>query len=614
MKFERIAKEVLEHVGGASNVGQVTHCVTRLRFNLKDNSKANPDKIKKIKGVMGNVNQGGQFQVIIGNDVSDVYKELIKIGNFKDSDSQVKGEKKKIIDTILDTIAGIFTPIIPAIAGCGILKGFLALCVAMGWISSKTQTYYILNFISDSAFYFLPIILAYTAAIKFKASPYLAMVIGGVLLHPSFSKLVSAGEPVKMFGLDVGLVKYGASVIPIILIVWLMSYVEKMMNKIVPKLARMVFVPVTVILIVAPIALIFIGPLGNHIGGVLANVIMFIDSNVKWLVPLLMGGLTPLLVMTGMHYSLFPVVFTQLSSQGYQTIFVGMLIANVCQGAAALCVSLKTKNSTLRELATSTGITALLGVTEPALYGVNLRLKKPLYAVLAGGAIGGLYAGITGVKIFAPSGASLMALATYIGPEISNVINAIIACLIGFVATFAITWIIGFKDEADEAEEVDEAKEISNSKNKISINSPLKGEVVPLSAVNDATFSEGIMGKGVAIIPTENELFSPINGTVSMVFNTKHAIGLKTDEGAELLIHIGLDTVKLNGEHFNAFVKAGDKVKVGDKLVEFDREAIRGKGYDIITPMIITNSADYLDIISKDVSTVNVGDELITIL
>ena len=495
MKFEQIAKEVLENVGGKENVAHVTHCVTRLRFNLKDESKANVDKIKKIKGVMGNVNQGGQFQVIIGNNVSDVYKELMKLGNFKSTNEDVKGPKKGIMTSAMDTIAGIFTPVIPAIAGCAMIKAFLSLFVAFGWISTETQSYYILNFIGDAAFFFLPILLAYTAAIKFKASPYLAMVMGAVLLHPNFSALVSAGDPVAFFGLPVRLVKYGSSVIPIILIVWLMSYVEKVVTKIVPKALRVVFVPLLVIVVTAPIGLIAIGPLGDIIGGVLANIIMAIDSKATWALPLIMGGLSPLLVMTGMHYSLYPAIFTQLATSGYQTIFPGMLVANVCQGAAALCVSVKSKNSDLKQLAASTGATAVIGITEPAMYGVNLKLKKPFYAVLAGGAIGGLYAGITGVKVFTPGGAALVGVPAYIGPEISNIINILIASAIGFVVTFALTWILGFEDEVEETEELEENTDIKPLKNKISIMSPINGEAVPLSSVNDLTFAEEIMGK-----------------------------------------------------------------------------------------------------------------------
>lgn len=614
MKFKEIATQVLEHIGGKENVSNVTHCVTRLRFNLKDDSKVSIEKLKKVKGVMGCVNKGGQFQVIIGNDVSDVYKELISLGNFNSSNGEVKEEKKGILTTVFDTITGVFTPIIPAIAGCGMLKGFLGLFAALGWISQESQTYYILNFISDSAFYFLPILLAYTAAIKFKTSPYLAMVIGGVLLHPNFSALVSAGEPVKFFGLPVGLIKYGSSVIPIIFIVWLMSYVEKLFNKIIPRAIKLIFLPLLVIGITAPIGLIIIGPFGDIIGGVLANIIMTIDSKAAWALPLIIGGLSPLIIMTGMHYSLFPAVFTQLATLGYQTLIPGMLVSNICQGAAALAVSFKTKNSYLKQLSSSTGITALLGVTEPAMYGVNVKLKKPFYAVLIGGAIGGLYAGITAVKVFTPGGSGILGIAAYIGPEILNVVNILIGCAIGFVATFVITWIIGFEDEVEESTEQNETKEIKPLNNKISIKSPIKGEAIPLSKVDDITFADEIMGKGIAIIPTSNEVVSPINGTVSMVFNTNHAIGLKSDDGVEILIHIGLDTVKLEGEHFNVFVKNGDRINVGDKLAEFDKDAIKEKGYDISTPIVITNTIDYLEVIASNVDSVKQGDEIIKIL
>ncbi|MFR5172730.1 MAG: glucose PTS transporter subunit IIA, partial [Clostridium paraputrificum] len=396
--------------------------------------------------------------------------------------------------------------------------------------------------------------------------------------------------------------------------------VERVVTKIVPKALRVVFVPLLVIVITAPIGLIAIGPLGDIIGGVLANVIMTIDSKANWALPLIMGGLSPLLVMTGMHYSLYPAIFTQLATAGYQTIFPGMLVANVCQGAAALCVSVKSKNSDLKQLAASTGATAVIGITEPAMYGVNLKLKKPFYAVLAGGAIGGLYAGITGVKVFTPGGAALVGVPAYIGPEISNIINILIASVIGFVATFTLTWILGFEDEVqeiDKVEETDEKEEnteVTPLKNKVSIKSPINGEAVPLSSVNDLTFAEEIMGKGIAIIPEEGKVVSPIDGTVAMVFNTKHAIGLHTEDGVEILIHVGLDTVNLEGKHFNSFVKSGDKVKVGDKLLEFDIEAISKAGYDIITPIIITNTTDYLDIISSNVDYVKAGDEIITIL
>ena len=310
MEFERIAKEVLENVGGEANVAHVTHCVTRLRFNLKDESKANVDKIKKIKGVMGNVNQGGQFQVIIGNNVSEVYKELMKLGKFKSTNEDVKGPKKDIVTSAMDTIAGIFTPVIPAIAGCAMIKAFLSLFVAFGWISTETQSYYILNFIGDAAFFFLPMLLAYTAAVKFKASPYLAMVMGGVLLHPNFSAWISSGEKISFIGMPIQGVIYAASVIPALLTVWLMSYLEKAIDKITPSMVKTILNPTLLLLISAPIALIAIGPLGNLLGEALASVINLLQGNLGFVMVCLLAAAMPYIVMTGMHHALTPIFVT----------------------------------------------------------------------------------------------------------------------------------------------------------------------------------------------------------------------------------------------------------------------------------------------------------------
>ncbi|MFP3513022.1 beta-glucoside-specific PTS transporter subunit IIABC [Peribacillus sp. SIMBA_075] len=618
MDFKKIAVEILEKVGGDKNVSQVTHCATRLRFNLKDSSKVNMDEVKQIKGVFGAVEKGGQFQVIVGNDVSNVYKELITLGNFQNGSATDDKTKSKGISAIFDVIAGIFVPIIPAIAGCGLLKAFLSLFIATGIMSTDSQTYYVFSFVADTAFYFLPMLIAYTAAVKFKGSPYLAMIFGGILLHPNFSALVSAGEPVEFLGLPLTLAKYGSTVVPIILIVWAMSYVQRFFERVVPKTIKLIFVPLFTLIVMAPIALIFIGPLGNIVGEVLASGILFLDSKASWVIPLIMGAFTPLLVMTGMHYSLYPALFTQLAAQGYQTIIPGMLVSNVAQGAAALCVGIKSKNSELKQLGTSTGITALLGITEPALYGVTMKLKKPLYAVMIGGASGGLYAGLTAVKSYTPTGGGLPQLAVYIGPEMSNIVNVLIAVCISFVVSFVVTWILGFEDLVNE-EEVQEVigenkEEKTRLMNKVNISSPLFGEVRPLSQVNDESFASEILGKGIAIEPVEGKVVSPVNGTITTIFKTKHAIGITSEDGVEILIHIGLDTVKLGGEHFTAYVKDGDSINMGDLIVEFDLEKIKSKGYDVVTPIIITNTENYLDVLPVNSKSVEYGETILTIL
>lgn len=620
MNYPKLASDILKNVGGETNVVNVTHCATRLRFNLKEISKANEEALKRTKGVMGVVNKGGQFQLIIGSDVASVYNEILKLGNFQKGASTDTGEKKGMVAEVLDVIAGIFTPILPAITGAGMLKAVLVLLTSTGLMSPKGQTYYMFNFISDAAFFFLPILLAYTSAIKFKCNPYMAMTLGGVLLHPSFSALVAAKKPVSFLGLPVTLASYASSVIPIILIVWLMSYIEKFADKISPKPIKFFSKPLITLIVTAPIALIAIGPLGTIIGNYLAVGINFLNSKAGWLVALLMGAFSPLLVMTGMHYSLFPVVIPEFASLGYDVIMLpGMLAANVAQGGAALCVALKTKNKELKQLAGSSGLTAVLGITEPAMYGVNLKLKRPFIGVMLGGGVAGLYAGIVGLKAYGMASPGLAALPIFIGPG-ANFINAVITCVIAFVVSFIATWFLGFEDPAEETDE-EIKKEVNEElakqqplKNKINIASPVTGDVVPLSQVSDETFAQEIMGKGIAIMPAQGRVVSPVNGKIETLFKTKHAIGIVSEDGAEILIHIGIDTVKLEGKHFTAHAKAGDTVKVGDILVEFDIDAIKSEGYEVVTPIIITNTVNYLDILPKDIEQVKEGQDLLTII
>lgn len=618
MNYAELAKQILEKVGGKENVAFLTHCATRLRFTLKDETKADMDALKKTKGVMGVVNKGGQFQVIIGSDVASVYKPLTELGNFADgNDNKNDGEKKGKLVQVFDTIAGIFTPIIPAITGAGMIKCVLALLVSFNLIDTSSQTYYILNFMGDAAFYFLPFLLANSAAKKFKCNAYLAMTIAGVLLHPNFAALKTAGDPVSFLGLPVTLAGYSSSVIPIILGVWFMSFVEPIADKVSPKVVKFFTKPLITILVTAPVLLIVLGPLGTILGDGIASAIAFLDSYASWLVPFVVGTFSPLLVMTGMHYGLIPIGINNVATAGFDTVVgPGMLASNIAQGGAALCVALKSKNKDLKQLAGSSGLTAVCGITEPAMYGVNLALKKPLYAAMIGGGVSGLYLGITGVGRFVSGSPGLLALPGYIGGEGSaNIVNACIGAVIAFVVSFVAAWIIGFDDPVEEGkEEISATETVDRLVEKVEIACPVNGEVIALDKVEDETFASGIMGKGVAIIPVDGKVVSPINGTVQTIFKTKHAIGLLSDEGVEVLIHIGMDTVQLNGEHFTAHIKDGDRVKVGDPLVDVDLEAVRAKGYETVTPVIITNSDQYLDIVGKCDEKAKVGETVITVL
>lgn len=617
MNYNEIAKNVLEKVGGEKNVSHLTHCATRLRFNLIDDSIVNTDEVKNIKGVYGAVNKGGQFQVIIGNDVPNVYKEIIGMTNLGTSKEEAEEKKKFSISMIFDVIAGIFIPAIPAIAGCGMLKAVLSLLTAFGWLNADSQTFYFISFVADSAFYFLPVLLAYTAAQKFKCSPFVAVVLASMLLHPNFSALVAAGEPFHLFGLPVTLASYGSSVIPIILITWVLSFVEKFFTRVLPKSIKLIFVPLCSILVMFPLAFVVLGPLGTIIGNYLANGIMTINNFAPWLIPTIIGGLSPLLVMTGMHYSLFPGVFQQLATQGLNNITPGMLPSNMAEGAAALAVAIKTKNAELKELATSTGITALLGITEPALYGVTLKLKKPLYGVMLGGALGGLYFGLMGVSVGTPNGASPLQFAVYIdGARPMNIVHMVIGVIIAMAIAFVTTLMLYKEDtRVDAKEDSKEEKNVVQPLNKrINISSPLNGKVVAMKDVPDETFASEVMGKGIAIDPADGKVVSPVNGKITTIFHTNHAIGITSDDGTEILIHIGIDTVELEGKYYTAHVENGSTIKKGDLLVEFDKEKINEAGYNTITPIIILNSNDYLDVIETTKTEITQGEDLLTIL
>ena len=456
MNYENLAKSILEKVGGEQNVSNLTHCATRLRFNLKDNTKANTDAMKALNGVMGVVEKGGQYQVIIGNDVNNVYKEIMKISNLEGKEnSSEEVDDRKPIAKVIDTITGIFTPILPAITAAGMMKAVLALLSAFKLLTADSQTYQVINFMADAAFYFLPILLASSAAKKFKCNQYLAMMLGGMLLHPTFVSMVNsakeAGTSIGVFGLPISLASYSSSVLPIILGVWFMSYVEPIADKISPKAIKFFTKPLITALVTGIVLLVAIGPIGYIVSDKVGLAIKTLESYASWLVPTLIGGLTPLLVMTGTHYGLIPIGINNRMTMGYDTIiYPGMLASNVAQGGAALAVAFKTKNSEIKQLASSAGITGVCGITEPALYGVNLRFKTPLYASMIGGAVGGLFLGIFRVCNYSGGSPGFLTLPSYIGGEsmmnfVYACIGAVISVVVSFIACLAL-----YKDSKEE--------------------------------------------------------------------------------------------------------------------------------------------------------------------
>ncbi|GEN55852.1 PTS beta-glucoside transporter subunit EIIBCA [Halolactibacillus alkaliphilus] len=624
MNYQQLAQTIIEHVGGDKNIQGLNHCATRLRFNLKDEKKAQTEAIKKTPGVMGAVAKGGQYQVIIGSDVGTVYKEITQIiPQLNDDASSDEEDDRGRVAKVIDTITGIFTPILPAITAAGMLKAVLSLLVVFGVIENTSQSYQVMDFMADAAFYFLPILLASSAAAKFKTNAYLAMMLGGILLHPNFVTMVNTledGQGIAFFGLPITAIGYGSSVIPIILAVWFMSYVEPIADRVSPKAVKFFTKPLITIAIVGTVALTIIGPFGHLISDYISAGIQALESFSPWIVPLIIGAFTPLFVATGTHYGLVPIGINNRMTSGYDTvIYPGMLASNVSQGAAALAVSFKSKDSTVKQLASSAGLTALFGITEPALYGVNLRYKTPLYAAMIGGGVGGLFMGIFRVRNFSGGAPGLLTLPSYIGDDtLSYFTFAAIGAAISIVVSFIISYVL-YKDKVEETPEVDEKTtdmtgETTLANQTITLVSPLKGQALPLSQVPDEMFSEEILGKGMAVEPTVGMVTSPVDGVISATFDSRHAVGITTDEGLELLIHVGIDTVQLEGKGFEYAITKGDRINVGDLLITFDIDYIKEQGYPVTTPLVITNSAEYGDIIGLTEQTVTNKDPLIRVV
>lgn len=602
-KYEKLAQEIVKKTGGSENVSTLTHCMTRLRFALNDNKKADQEGIKALDGVINVIESGGQFQVVIGTHVEEVYEEVIKhlkpLGNSGVKSS--KGDKVSRLDKLIDFVSGTFSPIVPAIAGAGMIKALLALLLLFGLVSRESQTYYVVSFIADAAFYFLPFLLAYSAASKLKCNPALATVLAGVLLHPNLIQLSTAGKAVEVFAIPMKLVSYGSSVIPILLIVWAQSHIERLVRKIIPDAIKIIFVPMITIFVTGIIGLTVLGPLGSFVGDYMAKGFELLGSYGGWLIIFLVATLWPILVMFGIHHSIVPLSLAQITTLGYENILgPGAIISNISQGVAALVVGWRTKDSSFKQIANTSGITGLMGITEPALYGVTLPKKYPLIAAMIGGACGGLYAGLMGVTRYATGASGIPAIPLYIGENIWNLYNILIALVITAVVTAVVTYFLSLKYEKDIPKQNENSAELKTITIKDTvIMNPIKGNVIPLSDVKDDAFASEAMGKGIAIEPSEGKVIAPFNGEVVSLFPTKHAIGLLSDDGVEVLIHVGLNTVELNGKYFEAYVEQGQSVTKGQTLLMFDLEKIKQAGYVTQTPIIVTNTHNYSDVLTN---------------
>lgn len=656
MAYEKLADEIIKGVGGKDNVRNVVHCTTRLRFKLKDDTVADTEKLKNTDGVVTVVQSGGQYQVVIGNEVADVYDTLIKQTGLPDGgivpdDDPGDGEKLGFLDRFIDLISGIFTPALGVLAATGMIKGFNAMFSSLGWISPTGGTYVILNAIGDAFFYFLPILLGLSAARKFKIDGFIGMAIGAALVYPSLVAMVPANiagsakplmtvfagtfleTPVymKFLGIPVLMMNYTSSVIPVIVSVYFAAKLKKVLDKVIPTVVKTFLSPFFTLLIIVPLTLLIIGPIISWLSEAVSAGVVGLYNLAPVVAGVVLGGVWQLLVMFGLHWGLIPVAMLNISNLGQDPLLAQIASASFAQIGVVLAIILRTKNVKLKGLGISAFISGIFGVTEPAIYGITLPRKKTFIFSLIGAGIGGGLAGMFGSKLFMMGGMGVFQFPAMIDPETGmdmRFYGILIACAVAFAVGFFLTIALAKKSDIDPeletttTEAVAEPEiqpvptvltEASTEIHDEVLLAPLSGDAIALTTVKDPVFASESMGQGVAIEPVGEDVYAPAAGIVSLVFPTKHAIGLHTTGGADILIHIGMDTVQLEGKPFESLVKQGEAVTAGQKLMHFDKVAIEQAGYDLTTPIIITNTAEYGTVSAITNQPVAVGDALITL-
>lgn len=587
-----LGKKILELVGGEENVKSVSRCATRLRFTLKNEAIAQERNIENLDGVISIVKTGGQFQVVIGPKVESVYQDLIFGSSFdKDSSNESCTKNKNILSLFMETVSSLFTPLLPLLAGSGLLRGCVLLCTQIGLLSEKSSTYHILTAASMAVFYLLPILLAYTSAKKFKCSEFVSVAIMGALISPEFTDLmgnVGNGAITEFLSLPIVLMNYTYTVIPAILSIYVYSYLEIKLKKFIPETIQLCFVPLFGLLIMVPLTAGVIGPLGVYLGNGISYIVNTLINFNGWIAGALVGGFWNILVIFGIHWAVNPVMIQNISTIGYDYIVPFTAATNFGMAGATFGTFLRLKNQKMKQFSMSALLSIFFaGITEPAIYGVGLKYKKPIIAAFIGGALGGAFMGGMGVKSYAFVFGGLTTIPAFAGPTL---IYYVIGLLICFIVSAGIMFALGVDEN-----EIDNKEKKANANNKSEfisedIYSPINGEVKDLSQCKDEMFSKGMMGAGALIIPKEGRVYAPFDGTVISVFNTLHALGLRSNNGVELLIHIGLDTVELKGEPFKLLKKVGDVYKKGDLLLNFDIDKIKNSGKSIETPIIITNT------------------------
>lgn len=617
MEYKALAQDILNRVGGKENIVSLVHCATRLRFKLKDNGKADAEGLKANPGVIMVVESGGQFQVVIGNHVHDVWQAVRQEAGLSD-DSEPTAEsveKGSLLGQIIDVVSGIFTPFIGVLAASGILKGMLALAVVCGWLTPQQGTYKIWFAASDALFFFFPLFLGYTAGKKFGGNPFVSMVIGGALTHPlmiqAFEASQAPGAAVEHFlGIPVTFINYSSSVIPIILASWVCCWLERKSNALLPSSMKNFFTPAICLAVVVPLTFLLIGPLATWLSHLLAQGYQIIYAVAPWLAGAAMGALWQVCVIFGLHWGLIPLMINNLTVLGHDSMLPMLLPAVMGQVGAVLGILLKTRDARQKVLAGSAFSAGIFGITEPAIYGLTLPLRRPFIFGCVAGAIGGAIVGFSNAHVYSFGFGNIFTVAQMIPPQglDSTVWGGVVGIFAALIISCGLTFFAGLPRASAAPGAVAVAPVSAND-----ILAPMSGSVIALDQVPDSTFASGLLGRGVAIIPAVGKVISPFPGEVASLFQTKHAIGLQSDSGIELLIHVGIDTVKLDGVPFTAHVKEGDRVQAGDLLIEFDRQAILDAGYDLATPIIISNSDDYREIDTVAPSAVEAGQPLLSV-
>lgn len=631
-KYDELADQIIEKIGGKDNIESLTHCITRLRFVLKDEGKAKTKDLKTMQGVVTVMQSSGQYQVVIGNHVADVYKAVVKAAGLPENTADQKKQKS---GGLIDVISGIFAPTLGVLGATGMIKGFTALFLFLGWLSEESGTYQILQIIGDSFFYFFPIMLGYSSAVKFGVNKFVGLTIGAAMVHPNLTAIMGAGGLYAIFQgtvlesviyldflkIPIILTDYSSSVIPVILAVWLASKVEALCKKIIPDVIKLFVVPLLTLLITIPITFIVIGPAATWLSNLIGAVTNTIYSFSPLIAGLFVGGLWQVFVIFGIHWGLVPIALNNLSAQGYDPILAMSFAASFAQIGVVLAMWIRTRDKGLKAMTFPAFISGIFGVTEPAIYGVTLPRKKPFIVSCIAAAVGGGLIGFFHVSGYIVGGLGVFGFTNFIDPatgSFAGMWRSMIACAAAFALGLLIELIV-YREEKERqpSEEADvrnadaasqEGKELPR---KHTIYSPLTGTVIPLTQVKDPVFSSGSMGDGIAVIPTEGKLYAPASGKITTLFPTGHALGITTDEGTEILLHIGVDTVELQGKYFYAHVVQNEVVAKGKLLVEFNIEKIKAVGYDITTPVIITNSEAYGQMDSVKKEKVRIGDEIL---